>query len=660
LKLSGRTHLTVWLLGGLLATYMHAQENEWAPGGRVLVDKAGVGKRAIVLKAEPGRCLVAYEGTDQQFDEWVEVSWLRPVKPRMVEPAESAEPGNKPTPPATVSAGAPPEPPEPVAEVMAITGTQALPRPAADAVIVPVWLEARPRSQPGEALQFNVAQLARPMFALPAGAGIPSRRPPTRVVALRGPKGRTLGFAAVEGETVVVYRPEAAGQLVPVSRLDLKDFGAHALTGLAAGDLNNDGSPDLVVIGGPVLQVFFTTADGRQVASAQAYRGKRPLRAPVTGQFFTGVNPRGIAVVEGDNEFRLLAASPGGVTAVNEPYAVKFDRVVDLRAGDFDGDGFTDLAVATETKGRSTGAWMYFNQNSASQAFIWPVGGKDDFARALAVADLDRDGRDDLIMTDNDADRGEQVRVVFGSAGRSGWEDPWEVIGRELGVGLGTGAVVTGDFNRDGREDIGVAGRNGLRIYPGADYRRFGRNPVWPALPGGAGLPDQQAFVAGDFNGDGAADVLGYTPQFATGYNLLVNATTENPAGVFVPPPLKRKAPVQASSTVTKVERVRETPPGTPELRFLASRAEPYGPYRYRIVVEVAASDDGVVQAVEGICKYANEGPLQEIAANSQRLSDDQWSLEVVLPRGRNYEFTITARDDQGGKSLPLRVAVSP
>lgn len=646
----------VWL--SVFAVFgLRAEENEWTPGGRVLVDKAGSGRRAVILKVEAGRCFVAYEGVDEQFDEWVEVSLLRAVRPRAVGPAEPAMPTKKTDPAGATGAT---EPVEPAGEAMVITGVQALPRPAADALVVPAWLEARPRSQPGEALQFNVAQLGRPIFTLPPGAGIPSRHPPTRVVTLRGEKGRSLGFAAVEGDAVVVYRRDAAGYLVPGDRLDLKDFGAHALTGLQAIDLNGDGSADLVVSGGPVLQVFFGTADGRHVASEQPYRGKRPLRALATGHFFTGVNPRGIAVVEGDNTFRLLAASPGGVTTVGEPYTVKFDRILDLRAGDFDGDGFTDLAVATETKGRSTGAWMYFNQNSASQAFIWPVGGKDDFARALAVADLDRDGRDDLIMTDNDADRGEHVRVVFGSAGRSGWEDPWEVISQELGVGLGTGAVVTGDFNRDGREDIGVAGRNGLRVYLGADYRRFSRNPVWPVLPGGAGLPDQQAFVAGDFNGDGAVDVLGYTPAFATGYNLLLNATEEKIAGTFVPPPLKRRAPVQASSTVNKVERVRETPPGTPELRFLASRAEPYGPYRYRIVVEVAATDDGVVQAVEGICKYANEGPLQEITANAQRLSDEQWSLEVVLPRGRNYEFTITARDNQGVKSLPLRVGVSP
>lgn len=652
-----RTRLSVFF-GLWLAVIAGADESEWVPGGRVLVDKAGSGHRAIILKVEPGRCFVAYEGVDERFDEWVEGSLIRVIKPRAPAPVEvtSALPAAS---PAAVEAPAVVAP-EPLAESFDTLVAQSLPRTEPGAPIVPAWLETRPRTNPGEALQFNTAQLTRPWFTLPTGGGIPSRRPPTRVVTLPSEKGRVVGYAAIEGEVVVIYRADAAGYLTPASRLELKEFGAHQLTGLYAGDLNHDGSADLVVTGGPVLQVYFATADGRYVPAAQPYRSKQPLRGAAIGHFFSGVNPRGLAVVEGENSFRLLSASSGGVAEVAEAYTVKFDRIMDLKAGDFDGDGFSDLAVATETKGRSTGAWMYFNQSSANQAFIWPVGGKDDFARALAVDDLDRDGRDDLIMTDNDADRGERVRVVFGSAGRSGWEDPWELISQELGVGLGTAAVVAGDFNRDGRRDIGVAGRNGLRVYLGADYRRFGRNPAWPGIPGGAGLPDHRAFVAGDFNGDGALDLLGFTPAFATGYNLLLNGTPETTTGTFVPPPLKRKAAVQASSTVTKVERVRDTPPGTPELRFLASRAEPYGPYRYRIVVEVAATDDGVVQSVEGTCRYSNEGPLQEIVVTGQRLSDEQWSLEVVLPRGRNYEFVVTARDDQAVVSMPLRVAVSP
>jgi hypothetical protein len=619
------------------------------------VEKAGTGHRAIILKTEAGRCFVAYEGEEESFDEWVDAALVRSVKPQVTAPAATTSAAPSPAPV--------PDQPKPAVgekEVEALSGSLALPRPAEGAETVTAWLEPMPRTSASEPLRFNEAKLAQPVFAQPAHGGIASDRLTTKVVVLPKTAGAAAGFAALEGGEVVIYRPDAAGRWARVDRLDTAVFGAQAPTHLYAGDLNNDGTMDLVVIGGPVLQVYFGTADGRHVPAAQPYRSRLPLRGAALGRFFSGTNPQGIAVVEGDNAFRLLGVTTAGVSPVGDAYTVKFDRIIDLVAGDFDGDGFSDLAIATETGHRSTGAWMFFNQNSAVQPFLWPVGGKDDFARALYVADLDHDGRDDLILTDNEAERGERVRIVYGSAGRSGWEDAWDLIGRELGIGLGTASVVVGDFNHDGRTDIGVAGRNGLRFYLGADYRRFSRNPVWPVMKDGGSFPEHQAFVAADFAGAGAVDLLGYTPAFATGYNLVRNATPETVAGVFVPAPLKKKAPTQASTTETKVERVSESPPGTPELHFLASRAEPYGPYRYRIVVEVAASDDGVVQSVDGVCQYVDTGPLQVITAKGRRESDEQWSVEVVLPRGRNYEFTLTAHDDKGLASLPLRVVVSP
>lgn len=640
------------LLGLLFALALQADEVPLAPGARVIVEKAGAGHRAIVLKTSADRCYVAYEGEDESFDEWVEAAAVRPVKPPVAAPVEAS----------TQAAPVPEQPAEsePAAESLVWSDSSALPRPADGDALAIAWLEPKPRSKPDEPLRFNEARLAQPVFVSPASSGIASARMPVAVVWLPATAGAAAGFAALEGNSVLIYRPDAAGKWAPADRLDTTVFDPHVLTQLCAGDLNNDGTLDLVVLGGPLAQVYFGTADGRHVPAAQPYRGRLPLRGAACGRFFAGANPRGLAVVEGENTFRLLGASPAGVAPVGDAFTVKFDRIVDLAAGDFDGDGFSDLAIATETRHRSTGAWMFFNQNNAGRSFLWPVGGRDDFARALHVADLDHDGRDDLILTDNDADRGERARVVFGSAGRSGWEDPWDLIGSELGVGLGTASVVTGDFNHDGRTDVGIAGRNGLRIYLGAEYRRFGRNPVWPVVRGGGALPEHRAFVAMDFNGDGAADLLGYTPAFATGYNLALNATPENQAGVFLPAPLRKRAPVQASGTETKVEAVAEMPPGTPVVKFLASRAEPYGPYRYRIVVEVAALDDGVVQALDAVCKYDSGGPLQEIVAQTTRQSEQQWAVEVVLPRGRTYEFTLTARDDKGQASPPLRVVVSP
>lgn len=625
----------------------------WQPGTRVIVEKAGAGHRAIVLKADPERTYVAYEGADEVHDEWVDNHRVRSARP----PPPAAEPlAAEPQPDGAPGQGDPAllPVPEPLPHALE------LPRPPPAATVAEAWLEQLPRTAGDEPVRFNTARLALPRFTFSESAGLATARPPLQAVLLHA-QGRVAGFAAIE-DGVVLYARDAARGFVPAGRLATPEFDTFSPEGLVATDFNADGETDLVVTGGPVVQVYFGAGALAFVPSAAAYRGQAPVRGAAAGRFFTGPLAHGLAVVEDFNTFRLLRVAQSGVSAVGDPYAVRFHRITRLAAGDFDGDGFTDVSVTTEHHGRSTGAWMFFNQRGATQPFLWPVGGRDDFARDLLVADLDKDGRDDLVLTDSDAGQGERIRVVFGAAGRAGWEDPWELIGSEYGIGLGTASVVVADFNRDGRPDIGLTGRNGLRVHLGADYRRFSRNPVWPRLAAGGELPEQLGFLAGDFDGDGADDLLGFTPAFATGYNIVFNATAAAPEGLHLPAPLNRRAPMQASTTVTKVDVPRgELPAGAPEVRYLASRAEPYGQWRYRLVVEVAVLSRHVVESVSATCKFeGTDQPVQQVAAQVRRMSEQQWSVEAVLPRGRIYEFHITGRDDKGNQSEPIRVTVNP
>ncbi|MBA3848593.1 MAG: hypothetical protein C0502_01175 [Opitutus sp.] len=621
---------------------------EWPPGARVLVDKAGAGHRAIVLRSEPARSYVAYEGADETHDEWVEAERIRPVRPAPAQPGEPDQPAAQ----AEASAALPV--PEPLPHALE------LPRPPRAAAVAEIWLEQLARKDAGDPVRFSTGALPVPQFRFGDTAGIPTTRAPLRTALLLS-QGRVRGFAAIEGG-VAIYRRDAQAGFVRVAQLDLAPLQGFAPEVLVAADFNHDNETDLVVAGGPVVQAFFGNAAGGFTPGVQAYRAALPIRGAAAGRFFTGPLSTGVAVIEGFNSFAVLRVTQSGITAGGPPYELRFDRLTRLAAGDFDGDGFTDVAVTAESRGRSTGAWMFFNQRGASRPFLWPIGGRDDFARDLAVADLDRDGRADLILTDSDAEQGDHVRVVFGSAGRAGWEDPVDLISSEYGVGLGTASVVVADFNRDGRTDIGVGGRNGLRVHFGADYRRFSRNPVWPRLAAGHDFPEQRVFLAGDFDGDGAADLLGYTPAFATGYNLFYNSTPAAVEGVHLPAPLRRRVPAQASTTVAKVEPASaDQPAGVPRLRFLASRAEPYGQWRYRIVVEVAVLSEHVVEAVDAVCHYEGaDQPVQETAASARRSSDQQWMIEAILPRGRTYKFRLTARDDQGRSSEPLRVTVNP
>lgn len=624
---------------------------EWPVGSRVIVEKAGSGHRAIVLRSEGPRSFVAYEGADDVHDEWVESERIRSARPAPA-PAPDAEQKIEPAVAPVDNAALPV--PEPLPHALE------LPRVARGAPLAEVWLEQLARKDAGEPVRFALGALPVPQFQFGTVAGLATTKAPLRT-ALLTTQGRVRGFAALE-DGLVLYRRDPVAGFVRAGQVDLQSLEGFAPELLLAADFDHDGETDLAVAGGPVVQVFFGTADGSFRPTAAPYRSQLPVRGLSAGRFFQGALSSGVAVVEGANQFSLLRVAQSGVTAMEAPYTVAFDRIARLATGDFDGDGFTDVAVATEHRGRSTGAWMFFNQRGTAKSFLWPVGGRDDFARDLGVADLDRDGRDDLILTDSDADHGERVRVVFGSPGRAGWESPWELIGSEYGLGLGTASITVADFNRDGRPDIGIGGRNGLRVYLGADYRRFSRNPVWPRLAVGSDFPEQRAFLCGDFDHDGSVDLLGYTPAFATGYNLVYNATPLKLEGQHLPAPLQRRVPTQASSTVSTVEGAKqEAAPEVPQVRFLASRAEPYGQWRYRIVVEVAVLSSSVVESVEAAVDYEAENqPIMRTKANPRRVSEQQWMLEVILPRGRRYEFNIAARDDQGRAAENLRVTVNP
>lgn len=151
-----------------------------------------------------------------------------------------------------------------------------------------------------------------------------------------------------------------------------------------------------------------------------------------------------------------------------------------LAAGDFNGDGFDDLAIAAagedvggETEagavhiiyGSASGLISTGNQvwNQASPGIHGVAEGGDHFAETLAVGDFDGDGIDDLAIGSpfeelGGIDGAGTVHVLYGSP--SGitsddnyfWSDPWVV--QEF-ANFGS-SLAAGDLNGDGRDDLAI------------------------------------------------------------------------------------------------------------------------------------------------------------------------------------------------------------
>lgn len=215
------------------------------------------------------------------------------------------------------------------------------------------------------------------------------------------------------------------------------------------------------------------------------------------------------------------------------------DRFGTPASGDFNGDGFADLAVGApgETVGGAVGAGavtvLYGSRrglrSSGSRFFSQATRGvpgdpvaDDQFGAALVAGDFNGDHRADLaIGTPRDTlgadpqDRG-SVTVLLGSRsglrtkGAQKWDHGPIVPNGVGGAGYGLDA---GDINADGRDELAIVASGVVAILPGAsDGITTSGAEVWndDTLGIGTVLPKRGTIVSmalGDLNGDGRADL---------------------------------------------------------------------------------------------------------------------------------------------------------
>jgi hypothetical protein len=281
---------------------------------------------------------------------------------------------------------------------------------------------------------------------------------------------------------------DSSGQLVSQQALSL-----------AIGDFNNDGKPDVAVTGvalwydnGPPYAINY-------YANVFLNNGKDGFRSPTTtlinsqpaySLFVYPFDDAGSTIALGDfnNDGRLdIAATAGSPSnGRSDVYLLsgsgngnlKAGTWVDdvagsasLAAGDLDGDGKLDLAVAGS--GENDVHVLLDNGNGTFQSPVtYPVGSTP---IALVAADFNSDGKLDL-TTANEA--GDSVSVLFGHGNGT------FLPRANFAAGSGPAAMAVGDFNRDGFPDLAVveAGSNNAAVLLNAQ-NWSALNSVVMALP---------------------------------------------------------------------------------------------------------------------------------------------------------------------------------
>jgi hypothetical protein len=210
-----------------------------------------------------------------------------------------------------------------------------------------------------------------------------------------------------------------------------------------------------------------------------------------------------------------------------------------MAAGDFNNDGWTDLAITTapiSTSGITTGTVTVLLNNKSggfAPATMYPVG---NYPSSVAVGDFNKDGYPDLAIANRDSGN---VTVLLNN--QSGG---FTLPGGTFEVGNSPSSVAVGDINADGYLDLVIANEfdNTVTVLEGTGTGTFTAFPASPFTVGS----NPACVVVADFNGDGNLD-------FATA-NLSGNNVTVllgNGTGGFTPAPASPA--VQGTAPVSMV-----------------------------------------------------------------------------------------------------------
>ncbi len=272
--------------------------------------------------------------------------------------------------------------------------------------------------------------------------------------------------------------------------------------GIEAADLDRDGHPDLILSNqaGHASFIYWGSAGG--------YRPHLRTALPTlsaSASAAADLNGDGYPDLVFANEKSDESYDVSSTVYWNGPGGFDPSRRLDLptrgalsvASGDLDGDGKGDLAFANSKDGfasdKAPNAYVYWGRPegdySPEERWTLPYSGLS----AANIADLDRDGRTDLVLAG-------QIDILWGTPDGLSRTDTTHLPTRR---GF---SVVVADFNRDGYLDLSLSewthGRDEMSLFWGGPngYRMDNRFILK--------FPDVRLHKAADLDGNGYLDLL--------------------------------------------------------------------------------------------------------------------------------------------------------
>ena len=292
--------------------------------------------------------------------------------------------------------------------------------------------------------------------------------------------------------------------------------------GVTTGDLNGDGRADIVTtddVDGAVSIMLNTTPSGTATPTFAAKQdftvvsGTGPVAVLVADLNGDGRPDIATANNSGSVVAVLLNTTQAGAAALTfasvQTFAVGAFPV-DIKAGDFNGDGRSDLVVSNNGAGAGAGTTISVLLNttpmqSAAASFApqqtFPVGTGP---RGVAVGDLNGDGRADIAVA-NSGNGNISVLLNTTAIGAAAASFAPQTA---FATGTGMGDVEFGDLNGDGRLDLAVPNNDASSVSVLLNTMTAGATtPTFAARQDFPVGTNPFALKVGDFDGDGRNDI---------------------------------------------------------------------------------------------------------------------------------------------------------
>jgi uncharacterized protein (TIGR03437 family) len=338
--------------------------------------------------------------------------------------------------------------------------------------------------------------------------------------------GAFPGFLASTGGGVTLYTGNGKGGFQAPQSFPVQG----GVTGIAAADFNGNGIADAAVAqSSGNIAILLGTANGFESPQTASSGGISPT-AIVSGDF-NGDGKSDLAIVGQANGSGTLAILLGnGDGTFQAPVAIPAGiSPFYLAAADLNGDGKPDLIFSDYGTNGNSGA-IYVSMNNGTGVFQAPVQVFSGTYPAFGIGDVNGDGKLDLVAS-ADLDDGNAVLSWLAGNGNGTFQAPVTIVAS----GVSDNSVLVQDFNGDGHADIVLAHQDG-----NATFLAGNGDGTFSAETGLLTGAEPSLVLSADFNGDGKPDLL----VAGTTISILLNkaapiatiVSAANPAAVAIAP----------------------------------------------------------------------------------------------------------------------------